>query len=261
MRVFASDVIKRVMGTFKIPEDEPIFNSMITRALEKAQTRIEEINFDSRKHVLAYDDVLNIQRQSIYARRREILIGGTAAIDKELERLSDQQVLTTEGEQVGTSSEQFIAIIEQKKKEFGAPFYPVVRQFLLRAIDNLWVENLEAMEYLRSSVNLRAYGQRDPLVEYKKEGLQLFQTMEATYAAHIKSVLPNITPAGAPTTRQEQVIHNAAAAITASSGAGPKKEYGRNDHVVITNGTERLEMKYKKAEALLASGQWRIVTE
>ena len=67
MRVFASDVIKRVMGTFKIPEDEPIYNSMITKSLERAQTRIEEINFDARKHVLAYDDILNAQRQSIYA--------------------------------------------------------------------------------------------------------------------------------------------------------------------------------------------------
>jgi preprotein translocase subunit SecA len=75
MRVFASDTIKRVMGTFKIPEDEPIQNGMITRALEKAQTRIEELNFDARKHVLAYDDVLNIQRQSIYARRRMLLTG------------------------------------------------------------------------------------------------------------------------------------------------------------------------------------------
>src|SRR4029078_9767060 len=84
MRIFASDVIKRVMGTFKIPEDEPIFNSMISRALEKAQTRIEEINFDSRKHVLSYDDVLNIQRQSIYARRRTLLIGGENALDEEL---------------------------------------------------------------------------------------------------------------------------------------------------------------------------------
>ncbi|MBM6700697.1 preprotein translocase subunit SecA, partial [Bifidobacterium pullorum subsp. saeculare] len=66
MRIFASDVIKRVMGTFKIPEDEPIYNGMITKSLERAQTRIEEINFDSRKHILAYDDILNGQRKSVY---------------------------------------------------------------------------------------------------------------------------------------------------------------------------------------------------
>jgi preprotein translocase subunit SecA len=88
MRIFASDVIKRVMGTFKIPEDEPIFNSMITRSLEKAQTRIEELNFDARKHVLAYDDVLNIQRTSVYARRRALLIGDESAIEEELTRVA-----------------------------------------------------------------------------------------------------------------------------------------------------------------------------
>src|SRR3989338_7711795 len=89
MRIFASDVIKRVMGTFKIPEDEPIYNKMITRSLEKAQTRIEEFNFDARKQVLAYDDILNIQRKSIYARRRALLMGEEAAIDEELLRVAE----------------------------------------------------------------------------------------------------------------------------------------------------------------------------
>jgi preprotein translocase subunit SecA len=265
MRVFASDVIKRVMGTFKIPEDEPIYNSMITRALEKAQTRIEEINFDSRKHVLSYDDVLNIQRQSVYARRRTLLIGGESAVDQELARLSEtttaQFEINAEGEQVEVKSEDFAAIVDRKKKEFGDSFHIAVRRFLLQAVDYLWVENLEAMEYLRSSVNLRAYGQRDPLVEYKKEGLKLFQGMEETYTTHVKNVLPNISPTGIPVARESQVIHKAAASITAGTGAGPKKQFGRNDHVVITNGKENREMKYKKAEPLLASGAWRIVSE
>jgi preprotein translocase subunit SecA len=265
MRIFASDVIKRVMGTFKIPEDEPIYNSMITRALEKAQTRIEEINFDSRKHVLSYDDVLNVQRQSTYSRRRALLIGGESAVDEELARLASQDIVqfevNAEGEPVEVKTESFAAVIERKKREFGESFYISLRRFLLQTIDYLWVENLEAMEYLRSSVNLRAYGQRDPLVEYKKEGLKMFQGMEEVYAANVKNALPNITPAGAPVARESQVIHNAAAAITANSGNGPKKEYGRNDHVVITNGIERREMKYKKAEALLASGEWKIVQD
>ncbi len=265
MRVFASDVIKRVMGTFKIPEDEPIYNSMITRALEKAQTRIEEINFDSRKHVLSYDDVLNIQRQSIYARRRTLLIGGAAAVDEELARIAEAETVqfevNAEGEQVEVKTEAFSTVIERKKGEFGESFHMAVRRFLLQTIDYLWVENLEAMEYLRSSVNLRAYGQRDPLVEYKKEGLRLFRGMEDTYTAHVKNILPNITPQGAPVARESQVIHKAAAAITSNSGNAPKTEYGRNDHVVITNGVERKEMKYKKAEPLLASGEWKIVRE
>ena len=245
MRVFASEMLKRVMGTFKIPEDEPIFNSMITRSLEKAQTRIEELNFDARKHVLAYDDVLNIQRQSIYGRRRAILTGSDADVDEELSRISAE------------ADPEFKKKVAEKKIEFGESFYPGVRRFLLQTIDFLWVEHLEAMEYLRSSVNLRAYGQRDPLVEYKKEGLKLFQTMEGNYMAQVMHILPNLRAASAPA--EVKVIHNAARAITATSATPTRGKPGRNDRVVITNGTETKEMKYKKAEGLLATGKWKII--
>jgi len=252
MRIFASDVIKRVMGTFKIPEDEPIYNRMITRSLEKAQTRIEELNFDARKHVLAYDDVMNIQRMSVYERRRGLLVGTTEDVEAELER-------------VALGNEALAAAIEAKKKQFGDAFYPSVRRFLLQVIDTLWVEHLEAMEYLRSSVNLRAYGQRDPLVEYKKEGLKLFQTMEESYAAQVANILPNLgLPAqgSAPTVAAQQPLRateQAAISITSQGQGKGKKTYERNDHVKITNGTETKEMKYKKAEPLLQSGEWRIV--
>ena len=245
MRIFASDVIKRVMGTFKIPDDEPIYNSMITRSLEKAQTRIEELNFDARKHVLAYDDVLNVQRQSIYTRRRALLMAGEKAAEEELARIA-------------VGKEEFLSIVAKKKIELGEAFLKMVRRFLLQTIDFLWVEHLEAMEYLRSSVNLRAYGQRDPLVEYKKEGLKLFQNMEETYSLQVLHALPNLA-AARPAPREEAVIHKAARSITAGVGTGKPKAYGRNDKVIVTNGVETKEMKYKKAEGLLASGQWRIV--
>jgi preprotein translocase subunit SecA len=120
------------------------------------------------------------------------------------------------------------------------------------------------MEYLRSSVNLRAYGQRDPLVEYKKEGLALFQRMEESYAIQVISVLPTFALQAAPAqqspiVRAGEAVAKAAASITAQSAGGSKNEFGRNDHVKITNGTETKEMKYKKAEPLLKSGQWRLV--
>ena len=229
MRIFASDVIKRVMGTFKIPEDEPIYNSMITRSLEKAQTRIEELNFDARKHVLAYDDILNAQRQAVYGRRRALLTGGSEAAEKELARLSEGNL-------------KFAADIARKKAEIGESpaggFPALARRFLLQTVDFLWVEHLEAMEYLRSSVNLRAYGQRDPLVEYKKEGLRLFQNMEATYALQVEHALPNL---GAPTphvTRDvasSAVIHRAARSITEGVGNTRPRVFGRNDKVIITD--------------------------
>ena len=220
---------------------------MITRSLEKAQTKIEELNFDARKHVLAYDDVLNVQRQSVYGRRRALLTGDDAAIDAELLRLSEND----------QSLEETLA---SKKSEFGTSFYPAIRRFLLQTIDLLWVDHLEAMEYLRSSVNLRAYGQRDPLVEYKKEGLKLFQAMETGYSTRAREIVAQMTLAPQailPIQKEERAIREAAQAIT-SSGETSSKAYGRNDHVTITNGTETLEMKYKKAESMLATGQWRI---
>ena len=251
MRIFASDMIKRVMGTFKIAEDEPIYNSMITRSLEKAQTRIEELNFDARKHVLAYDDILNIQRKSIYTRRRTLLVGDDAAIDAELSRIAE-------------GDEELVKHIEEKKTELSSNFFPLVRRYLLQTVDMLWVEHLEAMEYLRSSVNLRAYGQRDPLVEYKKEGLQLFRTMEESYLMYARQALSRLgakagtVQGGARTDKQGEIVREKARAITALHAPLAQKAHGRNDHVVITNGTETREVKYKKAEPLLSQG-WRIV--
>ncbi|MDR3570894.1 MAG: preprotein translocase subunit SecA [Candidatus Pacebacteria bacterium] len=270
MRIFASDTIKRVMGTFGIPEDEPIYNSVITRSLERAQQRIEEFNFDARKQVLAYDDVLNIQRQSVYARRRALLTGAESFVDQELQRIGQRAPELTvplpdapeNARQV--TSELFADMVEKKKQELGAAFYPTIKRFLLQTVDYLWVDHLEAMEYLRSSVNLRAYGQRDPLVEYKKEGLSLFQRMEDTYILQVIAVLPTFAmqPQGgqqSTTIQAGEAVARAAQAITAQQGNNGKKEPGRNDKVTITNGTETMEMKYKKAEPLLKSGQWRLV--
>ena len=138
-------------------------------------------------------------------------------------------------------------------------FYQSARRILLQAIDYLWVEHLEAMEYLRSSVNLRAYGQRDPLVEYKREGLQMYQAMEETYQAQVAGALRNMGAIAAPAPREATLIHRAAAALTATGKAPVVREYGRNDRVVISNGTEKREMKYKKAEPLLQTGEWEIV--
>jgi len=245
MRIFASDTIKRVMGTFKIPEDEPIYNSMITRSLEKAQTRIEELNFDARKHVLSYDDVLNVQRQSIYGRRHALLTGGSEAVDAELAQIVEQDP-------------SLASAVSAKKEELGEAFYPALRRFLLRSIDFLWVEHLEQMEYLRSSVSLRAYGQRDPLVEYKKEGLRLFKDMETSYVVRISQALPSLASAKEAPAGETRTIQRAVHSITGATKAPIRKAYERNERVTITNGKEQKEMKYKKAEPLLAAG-WRIV--
>ena len=181
MRVFASVSIKNMMGKLGIPEDEAIENKMITKGLENAQNRIEGFNFDARKHVLEFDDVLNKQRRSLYQRRRGILLSEQTALEQEWQSVLD---LCSEEEKVAMLSKQ-----EELEKEI---FWQILRHLLLQTIDTLWVDHLEAMDYLRASVNLRAYGQRDPLVEYKKESLRLFKELEGNIADRIIKLLPHL---------------------------------------------------------------------
>jgi len=180
MRVFASDAIKKMMGRFGIPEDQPIENRMITKSLETAQTKIEGFNFDARKQILEYDDVMNHQRKTVYEQRRKFLMG-----DKEYVKEFFDEISGEYGE--------FGKIIEDKIKTVGEDaFWEVGRRLSLQTIDVLWMEHLEAMDYMRSSVNLRAYGQRDPLVEYKKEGLRMFREMQGSLKYQINHLLPNV---------------------------------------------------------------------
>ncbi len=255
MRVFASDMIKNVMGTFKIPEDEPIMSGLITKSLETAQKRIEGFNFDSRKQVLAYDDVLNTQRLAVYKDRRTALLGTLEDIEARVREL-------IAGDDVAKAA--FIA----KQEEFGREMFgAVLRRLVLQVIDTFWLENLETMEYLRRSVSLRAYGQRDPLIEYRREGLAGFNAMQAGIAAAVCEALPRIVPADDARIRmEEERTHRAL--IAASEGDAESvpaqpirhegKTYGRNDEVTIQKGQETKTLKYKKAEPLLATG-WKVV--
>ena len=240
MRVFAGDTVKNMMGKLGIPEDEPIQNKLITRSLESAQEKIEGFNFDSRKHVLAYDDVLSQQRNSVYDRRRTILTGDWNAVADILD------------EYLAEDPELLRAAADRRAQLGDEAFEKAVRGVLLQSIDMLWVEHLETMEYLRSSVNLRAYGQRDPLVEYRKEGIRLFREMGEAMTEMVRRLIPNI---GASPTGPVP----AASRITLSSQVPPAtQKHGRNDMVSITNGTETKQIKYKKADELLSNG-WKIV--
>ena len=181
MRIFASDTIKGMMSRLKIPEDEAIENSFITRALENAQTKIEGFNFDARKNILEYDDVLNHQRKAIYERRRNILHG----VKEKLE-IEYSEILAFANDEEG-------ATIIKKREELGdEEFLAVLRRLILQSMDMFWVDHLEMMDYLRSSVNLRAYGQRDPLIEYKRESLRLFKDLQVAIMDQVIRLIPHI---------------------------------------------------------------------
>ncbi|KND49837.1 MAG: preprotein translocase subunit SecA [Parcubacteria bacterium C7867-008] len=257
MRVFASDMLKNVMGTFKIAEDEPIASGMISKSLETAQKRIEGFNFDARKQVLAYDDVMNTQRLSMYARRRTALVG-TA---EEIEGLVQDMI---------AGDEAAIAAYEAKREELGPETWALLlRRLILQVTDAFWLEQLETMDYLRRTVSLRAYGQRDPLIEYRREGLMRFRQMEEGIIQQITEAIPRIVPsddarirAQEEKTRRQLVAASEGGDGTANVENAPvvnDQTHGRNDTVTIRNGDKTQTLKYKKAEPLLAEG-WVLET-
>jgi preprotein translocase subunit SecA len=252
MRVFASDTLKKVMGRFGIPEDEPIESSMITRSLETAQERIEGFNFDSRKQVLAYDDVMNTQRLAIYARRRAVLEGTDNGVEILFRDLLE-------------GNADALAALESKKNEFGDAFIAHLRHLLLQVIDMFWLEHLETMDYLRRSVSLRAYGQRDPLIEYRREGLARFRQLEADIRTAVSEALPRLQSVDDARLRVEEEKTRAALVAAgqeegaASAPIRNTSEYSRNDIVTLRKGNETKEIKFKKADPFLADG-WEIIT-
>jgi preprotein translocase subunit SecA len=249
MRVFASPTLKSMMGKLGVKEDEAIQHRMISKSLENAQKKIEGFNFDSRKHVLEFDDVINSQRTSIYGKRRKLLLGSIDDVEVELNEI------------IGQVDEKTKEVLSKKIAEFGRDkFLAAVRIVLLQTIDMFWVEHLEVMDYTRSSVNLRAYGQRDPLIEYKKEGLRLFKEMNTAIQDQIIKLLPNIVPfdSNAQKANAEQKdlkeVHENAQLIgggdgsTKGNNSAAKKgepEIGRNDPCPCGSGK-----KYKKCHGI-----------
>jgi len=184
MRIFG-DNLKSIMDRIKMPEDMPLEHGLLSRSIESAQSKVEGMNFDSRKHLLDYDDVLNKHREVYYQRRKAIT-------EKKPEEM--REYVLTIMEKAGISLEDY----SKKEKETGSEImHQMEKSVCLRVFDMLWIEHLENMESLRDSVRLRAYGQRDPLVEYKSEGHKMFQqlldTIETTAANSIMrtSVRPN----------------------------------------------------------------------
>ena len=236
MRIFAGDRLKNVMTMLKVPDDMPIENRMISRAIESAQFRIEGYNFDSRKHTLEYDDVLNKQRQYIYGQRQRILQSEglkeqvLALLKNEISRVVKfytQEVFDSKG--ILEALNNFLPIIEtqaqiendlraiideradsedkqkkiidyfdnlcqklysEREASFGVEQMQAITKFvLLRSYDIFWMEHLDNMEHLRQSVALRAYAQRDPLVEYKNEGAKMFKRLLAAIQAEVVNLI------------------------------------------------------------------------
>ncbi|MDD5569472.1 MAG: preprotein translocase subunit SecA [Candidatus Pacebacteria bacterium] len=227
VRIFGGDRIKALMDRFNLPEDMPIENSFISKSIESAQSKIEGAHFDARKHTLEYDDILNKHREYIYKKRVEIIEHG----DKGLLKNDILEFV----EKYGYTKEDY----DKKEKELGEEnMRQAEKIFALRIMDMLWTEHLENMESLRDSTNLRAYGQRDPLIEYKKESRVLFDRMLENYESLLLNNLMKASVKVEQRPAQNEVVlgERKSQAVMAE-----KKEIGRNDPCPCGSGK-----KYKK---------------
>jgi preprotein translocase subunit SecA len=219
MRLFGSDSISGIMDKLGMDDSVPVEHPLVTRSIESAQKKVENRNFEMRKHVLEYDDVMNQQREVIYGQRRRVLMGEdlreslqemiSRVIDSAVERYTaegkypeewDLEGLIHYGEQaflrtgavsvdelqeLGTREEIKDRLYEEamehwqaREEELGTEMMRDLERFiLLRVVDNKWMDHLDAMDQLRTGIGLRAYGQKDPLVEYKFEAYNMFQEM------------------------------------------------------------------------------------
>ena len=248
LRIFGGDRIKNLMERFDLPEDHPIEIGFVSRAVAQAQAKVEGANFDMRKHLLEYDDVLNKQRTAIYAKRQEML--GMMSKD-DLQNLISEAAnshLVRLEEQFAANEDPDIDIAAERSRIFkesgivneGHPYpeeysperlerlirersleiagYEGAQVRLLNILDLLWMTHLEDLEALSESIGLRAYGQREPLVEYRREAHNLFKNFWGNFNAWIFANLFKLTATGG--TQQAPRVQ---------VSANPGNKVGRND--------------------------------
>ena len=262
MRLFGSDRIKGLMEKLGLRDGEAIENAMVTRAVEGAQKRVEAHHFEIRKTLLDYDNVMNQQREVIYTLRRELMVeedldpvlqefmsdvlddvygplDSVAADDHEaasaaaMARLRDvfnlDRVLAEDAPLPEREETQALArgILDQLKTETGPTYADILRYFLLEELDRCWKEHLRNMDSLRDGIGLRGYGQRDPKLEYKREGFEMFQAMlfqirESVFRA-LTRVRVRIEPV--PAAEEEQQPIEQAAPVEEPKGTPLAREY------------------------------------
>lgn len=228
IRIFGGDRINSMANYLKMPEDQPIEAKMISGVIESAQSKIEGMHFDARKHLLDYDDVMNKHREVIYKKRDDIL---EKAVNDKIEPyirsfMEDRGILDD-------YNKKYDELGEEKMKE-------IAKSVSLRVLDSLWVEHLEGMQAIREAVRLRAYGQQDPLIEYKNEGRKAFHKMLKTWEDDVIEMILKVQSISfAPSPIEKGGIE-----LRANNTVQPKakkQSIGRNDPCHCGSGK-----KYKK---------------
>ena len=209
MKIFGGDMITSVYNTLKADEDMPIEMGLLSKTVENAQKRVEGKHFSIRKHVLQYDDVMNTQREIIYKQRREVLNGenlkekiqkmmhsvieeiittheNEEGLDKEGLKTEVKSILDIDLSEINENTSELIeelynkviANYEAKAKEIGEEqIREIERVVMLKVVDQKWMDHIDAMDELKDGIGLRAYGQKDPVAQYKIEGFDMFDQM------------------------------------------------------------------------------------
>ena len=247
MKIFGGDMITKVYNTIGMDENIPIENKMISNAVESAQKKVEGRNFSIRKNVLKYDDVMNAQREIIYQQRRQVLDGENINenILKMIESLAEETVLNYAGhdEEINVESldtdirntfgidmkdyikensknpnaiaeklqKDALEKYENKEKEIGSEqLRELERVVMLKVVDQKWMDHIDAMDELKNGIGLRAYGQQDPVVKYRMEGMDMFDEMVTDIKYDVVKLLMNLR-------KQEDVKREEAAKITGAA--------------------------------------------
>ncbi|HET7056925.1 MAG TPA: preprotein translocase subunit SecA, partial [Thermomicrobiales bacterium] len=295
MRRFGGERIMGLMERLGMEEDAPIENRMITKSIEGAQTKVEGHNFDIRRHVVQYDDVMNRHREVIYADRRAIVKGEdmsakidefiTGEIEDIVERNSDEKSREINDDAIleaylalipnaslkpeeieGLDEEGIIEALledatrayEEVEGRFGAEIMrKVERQIMLAVMDRLWVEHLTEMDDLREGVGLQAYGQRDPLVVYKTEGYRMFQQLLDHVQQDVVHTLYRVQPAVAEQPIRTRMTQEVTTNRESDNGNAPARtrKIGPNDKCFCGSGK-----KYKFCHGA-AAGKRKIAQE
>jgi len=223
MRVFGGERMQKVMTTLRMEEEAPITDRLLTRAIANAQKKVEGHNFEIRKHLLEYDNVMNQQRTAVYKMRKEVMTGKELerqfldrladVVSDKLDRTASEELRKEQWnikslqsflnrafdleimfppiesltlEHINSKVQEAVRDrFESKKQEFKEHFEPLIQFLLLQTIDARWREHLENVDHLREGINLRAFAQKDPLVEYKKETFHLFESLNLTVASEV----------------------------------------------------------------------------
>ena len=227
MRIFGGERIAAVMERLKVDDETPIENRIISKSLEGAQKKVEGHNFDQRKNVVQYDDVMNRHRKATYAMRREILHQTDITkrvklyIEEEVRALAQSELATTDAYEAllkevfpfsepvldklfDTPAEKFehalqkqaTELYSEREGQFGTEsMRKIERDIYLQVLDNLWMQHLENMDHLREGIHWISVGQRDPLVEYRRQGQHMFEEMQEVLRHDVMRAIFNAEPA------------------------------------------------------------------